>query len=162
MSDHGDEDREDTGKRLDEEFPGSTEVRGTTRERIKTGITGAAVAQGFKTRGLTGTPWSQSVSVTLQESVYVSMTSGGVGHGIILQLLAPVYMGDTGNSPSQTSSSDVVRLVRCLTVLSASVCRGRTGRIKKRRRKRWRLAYRDRGCLSRLPRKHRRSKNNST
>ena len=52
MSDHGDEDREDTGKRLDEEFPGSTEVRGTTRERIKTGITGAAAAQGFKTRGL--------------------------------------------------------------------------------------------------------------
>ncbi len=110
MSDHGDEDREDTANRLDEEFPGSTEVRGTTRERIKTGITGAAAAQGFKTRGLTGTGWSQAVSVTLQVSVFVSMASGGVGNGSILQLLAPVSMGDAANSPSQTSSSDAVRL----------------------------------------------------
>jgi hypothetical protein len=36
MSDEGEEDHQDTSKRLDEEFAGSTEVRGTTRERIKT------------------------------------------------------------------------------------------------------------------------------
>ena len=52
MSDEGEEDHQDTSKRLDEEFAGSRKVRGTTRERIKTGITGAAAAQGFKTRGL--------------------------------------------------------------------------------------------------------------
>jgi hypothetical protein len=127
MSDEGEEDHVDTSKRLDEEFAGSTEVRGTTRERIKTGITGAAAALGFKTSGLVGTAWSQAVSATLQASGYVSMAGGGVGNGSISQLLAPVSVA---NSPSQTSSSAAVILPD--RMVSGSAARQRASRENKK------------------------------
>ncbi len=126
MSDEGEEDHQDTSKRLDEEFAGSTEVRGTTRECIKTGITGAAAALGFKTRGLAVTTWNQTVSATLQESGYVSMASGGVGNGSISQLLTPVSVGDAENSPSQTSISAAVTLPD--RTVSGSAARQRASR----------------------------------
>ena len=58
MSDDSEEDHEDTAKRLDEDFAGANKVRGTSKERMKTGITGAMGAEGFRTQGLAGTLWS--------------------------------------------------------------------------------------------------------
>ncbi len=40
MSDDTEEDHEDTAKCLDEDFPGVNKVRGTSKERMKTSITG--------------------------------------------------------------------------------------------------------------------------
>ena len=70
MSDDSEEDHEDTAKRLDEDFAGANKVRGTSKERMKTGITGAMGAQGFRTQELPGTAWIKEVSASMQERGY--------------------------------------------------------------------------------------------
>ena len=104
MSDD-DEDHGRTAKRLEDDFSGAD---GTPRKRMKMGMTGAMSTEGFRTGGLADTVWSMEVSVSIQTSDYVSMTSGGAGNGSIAQLLGPPPTGIAPMSPPQTSSSEAV------------------------------------------------------
>jgi hypothetical protein len=86
MSDEREEDRGHTARCLDVDFSGEYGVRVTSRELMKNGMTGTMSSEGFTTGGLGGTPWRKEVSASLETRGYVSMTSGGAGHGRISQL----------------------------------------------------------------------------